>query len=44
MTGYDSLGKAEIKGVLSVFRDCMEMKFMKEYDDYCEYVSSELWQ
>ena len=43
MTGYDSLGKAEIKGVLSVAREGMEMKLVKEYDDYCEYVSSELW-
>ena len=35
MTGYDTLGKVDIKGVLGVSRDEMEMKFVKEYDDYC---------
>ena len=44
LSGYDCLGKVQIKGVLSVSRECMEMKFVKEYDDYCEYVSSQLWQ
>ena len=43
MTGYDALGKVDIKAVLGVSRDEMEMKFVKEYDDYCEYVSSQLW-
>ena len=44
MTGYDRLGKSEINGVLSVGHNAMEVKLIKEYDDYCEYVRSEVWE
>jgi hypothetical protein len=44
MNGYDSLGNSELKGVLTVATDQVELKMVKEYDDYCEFVSSELWK
>jgi hypothetical protein len=40
LTGYDVLGKSEIKGLLTVVGEKMEIKLMKEYDDYCEFVNS----
>lgn len=43
MDGYDRLGKSQLKGVLTVGADQVELKMIKEYDDYCEFVSSELW-
>ena len=35
MTGYDALGKSELKGVLTVSVEKMEIMFVKEFDDYC---------
>lgn len=43
VTGYDVLGKSEIKGFLTVVGEKMEIKLLKEYDDYCEFVNSEMW-
>ncbi len=44
MKGIDVLGASDLKGVLTMTKEGMEIKLMKEYDDYLDFVSNEKWR